>query len=430
MQIKMIGIDHNRADLSHREQFSFTKAGAISAMKQIKKNFSVDGCVILSTCNRTELWLSVRKTEEVSPLEMICFVKGIEQEELENLQDFFVEREGEEAILHLMELACGLDSKIFGEDQIITQVKEALSIARDYHCVDMAMEKLFQAAVTAAKKVKSSVRFTTTDQSTATSVIHLLKEKLNGIRKVPCLIIGNGKMAKLIASELTSHGADVTMTLRKKFHGSQEQSSELIEGCHMLPYEDRLSAVSPSKVIISATLSPHYTLKRQDIEGMVIQKDSIWIDLAVPRDMEPSIGEIEGIHLFDIDTLGGGMSAYNQDKIESVEKILKEEKDQLVSWFAFRPCISQIKTITKLTAEDVIDRLGKPMEELGDTPRIKEELQNGIFEATEKAVGKILYGLRDTLQNDLWKVCMESIEEAARKDTIKTGSSKATEEKG
>jgi glutamyl-tRNA reductase len=219
LRLKMVGIDHNRASIEYRELFSFTKAGSTEAMRDLKENYPVDGCVILSTCNRTELWISTG--EDLSPRLMLCALKDADPD---RYKDLFIEREGEEAALHLLELACGLDSRIFGEDQIISQVREALELARDQQCTDMVLEKVFQTAVGAAKKVKSKVRLAAADGSTALQVLALLKEKLGDIRGVTCLMIGNGKMGQLVAGLLAAQGAEVKMTLRKTMHATVRRS--------------------------------------------------------------------------------------------------------------------------------------------------------------------------------------------------------------
>ena len=137
------------------------------------------------------------------------------------------------------------------------------------------------------------LRLAAADGSTALQVVSLLKEKLGDIKGVTCLMIGNGKMGQLTCSTLQAHGAVVKMTLRKAIHGTHPTESVIPEDCIMIPYENRVRELASSKVVISATRSPHYTLKRNEVEGCLNQESSIWIDLAVPRDIEPEIGALE-----------------------------------------------------------------------------------------------------------------------------------------
>ena len=126
MNIKMAGIDHSKAGVEAREAFSFTKSAAEGAMKQVREEFGADGCVILSTCNRTELWLD--GGENLDPLDILCRLKGVNPDEA---APYITVRRDEEAVGHLLRTACGMNSRLFGEDQIITQVGDAGDFARE-----------------------------------------------------------------------------------------------------------------------------------------------------------------------------------------------------------------------------------------------------------------------------------------------------------
>ncbi len=416
MHIKMVGIDHNKASIEYRELFSFTKAGAIDAMQRIGAKPSIEGCLILSTCNRTELWISTSNGE--SPYQLLCEVKGIDEG---RLKDYFVERESEDAVSHLLELACGLDSKIFGEDQIISQVREALILARKNHCTDMVLEKVFQTAIRAAKKVKSKVQLSAADGSTALQVVSLLRENLGDLDGVSCFVIGNGKMGQLVSHTLLTHGAQVKMTLRKSIHGNHPTESIAPESCIMVPYEERISELSSAKVVISATRSPHYTLKKNEVAAFLNPEPSIWIDLAVPRDIDPEVCGLAGITLFDIDHLAKEEHlAKNEKGRKESTLILKEYFNELKQWFAFRERVPEIQDILKLSVEDVSKRLNQPMENMELPEEEKRRIQCEIERAVEKSVGKLLFGLKDTLSHSLWKECLEAVHNAASKDTLKS----------
>lgn len=414
--IKMVGIDHNKASIEYREHFSFTKAAAAEAMKILMERYPIDGCVILSTCNRTELWISAES--DLSAYRMLCSLKETDPARYRTL---FIEREGEAAVHHLLELACGLDSRIFGEDQIISQVREAIILARKSSCTDVVLEKVFQTAIGAAKKVKSQVRLAAADGSTALQVVSLLKEAIGDIRGVPCLIIGNGRMGQLISSALLAHGAVVKMTLRKTTHGTYPTESVIPEGCTMIPYENRIQELAASRVVISATRSPHYTLKKNELEGFLNREPSLWIDLAVPRDIEPEIGLLEGITLIDIDHLTREQSRErNEIGREQAMNILREYQAGLKQWFAFRERVPEIRSIVKLSVEDVSKRLDHPLETMELPEEERKQMQMEIERAVEKSVGKLLFGLKDTLRYSLWKECLDAVYEAASKDTLKS----------
>jgi glutamyl-tRNA reductase len=349
---------------------------------------------------------------------MLCALK---EADAGRYRELFTEREGEVAVQHLMELACGLDSRIFGEDQIISQVREAMALARKYHCADTVLDKVFQTAVGAAKKVKSKVRLAAADGSTALQVVSLLREKLGDIRGITCLMIGNGKMGQLTCSTLQAHGVKVKMTRRKAMHGNHPTESAVPEGCVMIPYESRIQELASSKVVISATRSPHYTLKTSEVEGCLNKEPSIWIDLAVPRDIEPEIGTLEGVSLYDIDHLTEEESRERNEKSrEEALIILSEYLDELKQWFAFRERVPEIRNIIRLSVEDVSGRLDDTLESAQLREEEKKRMQAEVERAVEKSVGKLLFGLKDTLRHSLWKECLDALNEAANKDTLKS----------
>ena len=152
MCISMIGVDHNLAPIDIRAIFAFTKKNAGEAMERLRGKEGIRGCIILSTCNRLEIWASLEEDAELSLYDCLCELKGIHET---SYQEYFVKRRGREAVEHLFYLTSGLKSQILGEDQILTQVKDALSLARDHFATDNVLEVLFRMAVTAGKKNKN-----------------------------------------------------------------------------------------------------------------------------------------------------------------------------------------------------------------------------------------------------------------------------------
>lgn len=326
MKISIIGIDHSKANIEFREKFAFTKSRVIEALKYIKENFNVKGVVIISTCNRSEIWLSDFKGEH---LDIINSMYNINLKEYEN---YFTERFGEEAVNHLFKLSCGLKSKILGEDQILTQVKESAALSRETGTIDSILEKLFQIAITSAKKVKTNIKISSVDTSIATKTLDLFKDKFKTLENINCLVIGNGEVGRLAAKTLQEAGCSVTMTIRQYKRGAVV----VPHGCSVIPYENRLENINDFNAIVSGTLSPHYTLSYSDALKLN-NKKRIIVDLAMPRDIEPSIKNIETIELFDVDTLSehGENKALNE-QIEKAYKILNKYIYEFKDFYFYR----------------------------------------------------------------------------------------------
>lgn len=324
----MIGIDHNTANIELREKFALTKSKITLSLKSIKNSFRLEGVLILSTCNRFEIWFS-NCTEK----NLYKILEKVFSVSLSLFKNYFTVREGEYAVNHLFELTCGLKSKIIGEDQILSQVKESLVISRESKTVDKVLEKLFQISITSGKKVKTSIRLTPIDESVSIRTIDLLRIKFKTLLGVNCLIIGNGEIGKLTAKTLQNNGLNVTMTIRQYKKGV----CMVPEKCNTISYDNRIKYLNNYSVIISATLSPHNTLSYNDVIKVLNNKRKIFIDLAVPRDIEVKIGEIENCELFDIDTLSENIENKNLEKqIESIRLILKKYIDEFNDFYYYK----------------------------------------------------------------------------------------------
>ena len=172
MSIQMLGIDHTKASIDVRTVFSFTRKNIAESLQKWMTIPQLTGCVIISTCNRMEIWAST--AEEVDLFSLLCNEKGVDPEDY---REYVICRKDREAVLHLFELSCGLQSRILGEDQIITQVKDALVLAREQQAADHVLEVLFRMAVTAAKKVKTEVVLSDGNSTAIHHAIRMLKDE-------------------------------------------------------------------------------------------------------------------------------------------------------------------------------------------------------------------------------------------------------------
>ncbi|MGI6006883.1 MAG: glutamyl-tRNA reductase [Ruminococcus sp.] len=404
MSICMLGIDHNKASVDMRALFSFTKKNAVVAMEQLKKTKGILGCIILSTCNRMEIWVSTEEEWEGSLIEELCMIKEVDPTQFGR---YFVSRENEEAVDHLFHLTCGLKSQILGEDQIITQVKDALSLAREHYVTDSVLEVLFRMAVTAAKKVKTDVTFSRANVTAMDRAVAMLKEQGFSIKGINCMVIGNGEMGKLAAQTMQKAGASVTVTVRQYRSGMVT----IPKGCARINYGDRMELLPQCQVVVSATASPNYTLTKELLEEVKIDHPVILIDLAVPRDIEPSIRELDGITLYDIDDFQiTAVGDYLKDSLEQAESILQEKEEEFYEWYDGRDLIPRIQEIKADAVTDLDLRIHKILGKLPLEDKDREELRQSIETAAGKVVNKMIFGLRDSLEKDTFLACVEGLE--------------------
>lgn len=405
MSISMVGIDYNKASVDIRAKFSFTKKNAVIAMERLKAMSGILGCVILSTCNRMEIWVSTQEDWNGSLLDFLCEEKG---ENPEEFCKYFVERKEKEAIEHLFYLTSGLKSQILAEDQIITQVKEALSQARDVYCTDNVLEVLFRMAVTAAKRVKTEVVFSRGNSSVIHQAIHKLRESGYSLKGITCMVIGNGEMGKVAALALVEAGAHVTVTVRQYRSGMVN----IPKGCDRINYGERMKLFPFCDLIVSATASPNFTLTKELVQQTATSnKKQILIDLAVPRDMEPSIEELEGITLYDIDSFK--IDTYSVELQNSMQKaalILKEQMEDFYCWYDGRVLIPRIQDIQAEAVQDLNLRILKILRKTPMEDEDREHLLEAIDTAAGKVVNKMIFGLRDTLEKEEFLNCVEGLE--------------------
>ena len=319
MSLLMSGLDCHGAGVELRERLAFSRQQVLELLGWLKKQPGVTGAVLLSTCNRTEIYLS--GDPEMSPWRLLCRGAGAPEGLLE---PYFTTRVGEDAAKHLMQVACGLQSQILGEDQIITQVRLAMELAQEQSAADGVLAALFRRAVTAGKRAKTEVHLCRGVPSMGQRCRELLEQELGSLRDKNILVIGNGQMGRLAAEILQQAGARVRVTLRTYRHGE----TLVPGGCGTVPYEDRLAALEGADALVSATTSPHYTLTREQLDSLK-KPPRVAMDLAVPRDIDP--GCAEKIKLYDTDGLGSSGPG-TPEELAAMEAIAREELDRFLQW--------------------------------------------------------------------------------------------------
>ena len=388
MIIRMTALEHNLAGIDLRERLSFTKAQTSTMVKAIRLFPGIAGCVLISTCNRTELYISCDGAQD--PGQLLCQAAGTPYAPY---QSAFVTRSGEEAVTHLMEVAAGLRSRIWGEDQIISQVKNALTLSREVGCTDSELETLFRFAIAAGKQVRSEVRLTTLPTSAAAMAVAHLARQMGTLRGTRALVIGNGEMGRLAAKLLREQGAQVSMTLRTYRHGE----TIVPPGCHVVPYDDRFPAMEGLDLLISATTSPHYTITKEQLSA-VSEPPKHLVDLAIPRDIQPEVGSLLGVHLYNVDDLGDFRE--HRTVPPKVQAILREQREKFDHWRNYRSCMTGTDSL-----KDAI------LERLTYTPEREdvETCQDALELAVSKSVDLLLGGLAEGITPENLSRCESKI---------------------
>lgn len=396
MKIKMIGIDYTKAPLEYREKVAFSQTRVIEFLENIKKDENILGCVVLSTCNRTEIWISYEDNLKVGLDNILCDFKNIN---LDNYKKYFVYRENKKAVEHLFMVTSGLKSKILGEDQIITQVKNAVELSRANNFLDTVLEILFKSAITASKKVKTNVKFNKNSFSVIDSAIKKLESINIDIKNKNCLVIGNGEMGRLAGATFVNNGANVTMTLRQHHKGDVI----IPVGVNIISFLDRIEVLPQFDIIVSTTSTNRYMLKYEDVCKIKLKEKVVFIDLAVPRDIDERIFNIKGVIGFNIDDFKieeSELKNFNEN-IEKAKNILNKYIESFYKWYFNKDLINSVFNISQKVADDTIFRINKLID--GNTKNIIEK-------AYKKSIEKLIFCLRDNMKVDDFKNFIDIIE--------------------
>ena len=394
----MAGIDWENANMDKREAFSFTGSQVEHLCQTIAQSSGAEGCVLLSTCNRTELYLSGE--EDLQPDVLLC-----QAAQVQGAEQLFTVRRGRDAERHLMRVSCGLCSQILGEDQIVSQVKRAYTIAHDAQTTDAALSQLFRLAATAGKKSRTQVRLSAAPLSVAGQAVALIEEKLGSLSGTRALVIGNGEMGRLASSLLAAKGCQVAVTLRSYRHGQ----TIVPAGCRTIAYDERMSLIPQCDILLSATTSPHYTVTRDDLEDME-QIPYVVCDLSMPRDIDPAIRHMTGVcTFFDMDSMGGRDAHVNTEDRQQVEDIIEEQMQEFDRWKTYRRALPRMEELSVLLAERIAGDYDFSVLTETEDEETAEKMETAARLAADKAVHWLLTGMQKELTDAALDACREAI---------------------
>ena len=392
MNVFMIGISHQTADIEYRERVSHTRSNIKKLLRHSKHLQHVSGAVILSTCNRTELYISSKIClDEIDLKKMFCEYFQV------SYDDFFSHvyvMASKDVIAYLFELACGIHSMILGEDQIITQVKDALQLAIEEDASDATLNTLFRYAVTCAKKVKTEVALKAVSPSAAKQAVDILRGFIKSNPKCRALVIGNGEVGIGVCSELVSAGCEVYITLRAYKHSK----TVVPYGCKTIDYEQRTAFMTNVDILISATASPHHTITYEMLSN-INKKPNYIIDLAMPRDIDPKVKSYEDIIYYDIDSIGSGALKDNSNEIAAIKHTIKEQINKFNEWEAIRNCHRDIEEIKKYALENIVSGIDPDLCE-------KDKIEKAIIKTLEL----VFYSLKEDSVSGVTRNIINTVE--------------------
>lgn len=298
MNIGVVGVNHNLAPIDVREAVSFTDTKKIEAIN-ILLDMDIDEIVILSTCNRSEIYISAENIEEKVE-KLADFYR--EYFGVENLEQYLFKKINLDAVQHLFDVTAGLDSLVIGEDQILGQVRDAHEFSMKIGSTKKVFNKLFRDAVTTSKEIKTITKISQQPLSISYIGVKLLKDKMGNLEGKNALIIGLGKMNLLTLNHLEDENVKNIYVANRNIEKIKEIENKF-NNIIPIKYSDRHKIIQEKDIdiVVSATSSPHLVIKYNDMPKL--DKKIYMMDIALPRDLDTRLNELDYVELYDIDDL-------------------------------------------------------------------------------------------------------------------------------
>ncbi|SHE31909.1 glutamyl-tRNA reductase [Alkalibacter saccharofermentans] len=406
MEIAVIGIDHNKAHINIREKASFATYSSREKVMDELAAKGVEEIVILSTCNRSEIYISSEDVDRFIPYVVDIYRKATG---LMDIEKFLTVMREDVAARHLYRVAVGFESLVLGEDQILGQVKEAMehSIKKKYS--KKILNKLFRCAITYSKAVKTKFKISENPLSISYIGLKKLKNEVESFENKTVLIVGAGNIGTLaLKYMLEERPKKILMTNR-----THNRLKAIVQETHHIvpiPYEKRYQYLAESDIVISATASPHKIFTKENMPD--IKKKLCILDLALPRDVEKEVGDILGVKIFNIDDLKKveeESKGYRQKILKAAMAEMKNEIEEFICWKAgakVDPLIGYIddkckkirkETMSYIENNTCISEEDKVSIERFLTSQLKEKFKKPIINVKKSQSQTQLMGLKDYL---------------------------------
>lgn len=382
MTVLALGINHKTASVELREKLAFTPERLPEALQTVQKNAGCDEGVILSTCNRTEIYSFGQRNE---PSKVISWLANFHQvDEAELVKHIYVYRDVD-ATRHLMRVASGLDSMVLGEPQILGQVKQAYQQAKSVGSVQTYFERMFQQAFSVAKKVRTETDISVNAVSVAFAAVTLAKQVFGSFERKKVLLVGAGETIELVAKHIFEQGAkDIVVANRTLSRAELVAEQFSAKTCTLSQIPDH---ILDADVVISSTASTLPIIGKGMVETVFKQRKHrpmFLVDLAVPRDIEPQVAELDDAYLYTVDDLQEIVARNMQARTEAAEEaeaIIDDKAGMFADWLNSLDSVDLIKEYREQSLavkDELLERALNQLEAGNNTEQVLKELANKL----------------------------------------------------
>lgn len=393
MNIVVVGLSHKTAPVEVREKLSIPTPQMETAIAHLCSFPHVEEATILSTCNRLEVYVVVRETDQ-GVREVTQFLSEYGKLPVQQLRPYLFILLHQDAVMHLLRVSAGLDSLVLGEGQILSQVKHTHKIGQQYNGIKRILNQLFKLAITAGKRVRTETSIGTGAVSISSAAVELAQIKAENLASCRIVLLGAGKMARLVVQHLLSKGATQICVVNRSIEGARELAQQFKDvelKLHTLP--DMMQVIAESDLVFTATAATEPILDRAKLESCLEAHRTLQLfDIAVPRNVHSDVNELVNVQAFNVDDLKA-VVAQNQESRRKMameaETILDQEMEAFESWWRSLETVSTISDLRDKVEAIREQELEKALSRLGS--EFGEKHQEIVEALTRGIVNKILH---------------------------------------
>ena len=400
MPILALGINHDSAPVAVRERVAFAPEVMPSALAEARAALDCRELAILSTCNRTEIY------GEVTPESVLAWISQYHDVPMEQLTSCHYQFTDETAVRHMMRVACGLDSLVLGEPQILGQMKSAYAVARECGSVGSTLHNVFQQVFSVAKKVRTETAIGENPVSVAFAAVSLASRIFTDLGQQTALLIGAGETIELVARHLLDKGVKRLIVANRTLHRAQALAEEF--GAEAILLADIPDCLPRADIVISSTASQLPILGKGTVETALKQRrhsPMFMVDIAVPRDIEPQVGKLDDVYLYTVDDLRGVIDEgkrLREQAAEAADRIVDSAAHDFMREHRSLRAVDSIRSYRQQAQGISKDELEKTLIQLragGDPEQLLEQLARSL---TNKLIHAPTVALRQaTADGDL-----------------------------
>ena len=409
MRFTVIGWNFKNTPIEVRERLALTRDQQIELANRLKESFKLGGIVILSTCNRTEFFLANAEQQLDQIIEMLQKYWNIP-----DLHESIYILQNLDASRHLFRVASSLDSMVLGEPQILGQLKDTFHCFSEAELTGKLLHPLFTRAFYTAKRVRTETTVASNAVSVSYAAVELAKHIFEDLSKQSVIVIGAGEMAELAVQHLMRSGISQLFVTNRTFTSAAELA-EKFQGL-AVPFEHLNRHLHQADIVISSTGARNYIITQELVKKCLLNRKGnpmFFIDIAVPRDIDPEINKLHGTFCYDIDDLQTIVSQNQEErKKQSIkaEEIIEEELSKLEIWFRSLSAVPTIRSLRKAfhsTAEEELQKVFRRIKNLPESER--KEIEQFVHRLVNKLLHDPSRNLKQLAQEEDSHLHMESI---------------------